>query len=399
MGRLSRSAQQIESLCTAAEAILARGSKLSAKVLLNEVRGNPHCTDLTYRSANNFLHSNKVGQQYMRPSPNDNSLPPKKRLRWTAVDEAAFQEAVVTIQSTSNKLTASNTAKELKGSAASYDQLRYRLRKLTVAKHNIEETPDLGVVGSRSRDEEFVNDCLSIRLWRSRTACTTPSVSHGQQPCGKRLQVSEDSTFTCSVHGKLKGGPSTFSKYILTGLAPDCSVDGTSYSVELHFHDMAIHRFLGFPAGKASAIKISSDRKYAKLVLTPLLSLSDGTLIIRDATLRTYNNHSYIYIREFQKVADEDAGDAHGSQHAAASEEAAASDGSMDCSDSGHHSGAVDLASSEEQQHTASGDEGSDGVGGDTDEDVSDVDDEEDERASSSSMAASEDPVEDTDTS
>ncbi|GFR50625.1 hypothetical protein Agub_g12714, partial [Astrephomene gubernaculifera] len=98
--------------------------------------------------------------------------------------------------------------------------------------------------------------------------------------------------------------PETYNTYDLSATTEACEVDGTAYQVDLHFIDEALHAYLGIPAIKASAIMLDSRRRFNKLVLTPLLDMSDGTLALTDATLRAGQKHVFITIRAFHKIED-----------------------------------------------------------------------------------------------
>ncbi|GFR50031.1 hypothetical protein Agub_g12181, partial [Astrephomene gubernaculifera] len=127
--------------------------------------------------------------------------------------------------------------------------------------------------------------------------------SHRQRSeCSK--QCSRGERYRCSIHGKLKKAPETYNTYDLTATTDACEVDGTAYQVDLHFNDEALHTYLGFAATKASAIMLDSRRRFNKLVLTPLLDMSDDTLTLTDATLRVGQKHVFVTIRAFHKAED-----------------------------------------------------------------------------------------------
>ncbi|GFR50620.1 hypothetical protein Agub_g12707 [Astrephomene gubernaculifera] len=154
MARECRKTYEVEALCKAAETIASSGLKLTAKLLHDEVCSDTRLKGLTYKRVLNFLQYNKAVQKYIRPRPNATTQPSKKRAKWTPDDEAAFQEAVLTLQSTNRKVTAGAVVKELNGSAATYHQVHYRLRQLAKAQRLLCSSEDNGNVSNNSGVED-----------------------------------------------------------------------------------------------------------------------------------------------------------------------------------------------------------------------------------------------------
>ncbi|GFR43103.1 hypothetical protein Agub_g3951 [Astrephomene gubernaculifera] len=152
MARECMKTYEVDALCKAAETIASSGLKLTAKLLYDEVCSDTRLKGLTYKRVLSFLQYNKAGQKYIRPRPNATTQPSKKRSKWTPDEEAAFQEAVLTLQSTNRKVTAGAVVKELNESAATYNQVHYRLRQLAKTQRLLCSSEDKDEASTCSRD-------------------------------------------------------------------------------------------------------------------------------------------------------------------------------------------------------------------------------------------------------